>query len=57
MEENTSKLGVVEDQCHLEGLLEMESVIIDLCEGFKKEEMLINYKPKSYDWGYKGPTL
>jgi hypothetical protein len=49
MEENTSKLGVVEDQCHLEGLLEMESVIIDLCEGFKKEEMLINYKPKSYD--------
>jgi hypothetical protein len=35
----------------------MESVIIDLCEGFKKEEMLINYKPKSYDWGYKGPTL
>ncbi len=31
MEENTSKLGVVGDQCHFEILLEREGVIVDSC--------------------------
>jgi hypothetical protein len=31
MEEDTSELGVVKDQCHFEVLLEREGVIVNPC--------------------------
>jgi len=31
MEKDTFELEVVEDQCHLEALLEKEGVIVDAC--------------------------
>ncbi len=41
---------------HFEMLLERESVVVNLCLGFKKERTLINRKPSSYDRNYKSST-
>jgi hypothetical protein len=58
MEEDTCKLGVVKDHMSPWGVIgKKKCVIVNSCQGFKKEGTLINHKPNNYDWGNKGPTL
>jgi hypothetical protein len=37
-------------------LLERKGVVVDSCQGLKKERTMINHKPNNYDLDYKGPN-
>jgi len=56
-EENTSMLWGIIDHMLLWSVDRKENVVINLCLGFKKEKIWVNYKFSNYDWNYNDPIL
>jgi hypothetical protein len=56
-EENMPMLWGIKDRMLLWGVDRNEGVVIDLCLGFKREKILVNYKFINYDWNYNDPIF
>jgi hypothetical protein len=49
MEEDTCELGQEKITSCFEVLLKRNGIVVNSCQSFKKERMMINHKPNNYD--------